>query len=259
MNNTIDCHYSIIGKGPALFLIHGIGAAEDAWRFVVPKLSKHFTVITYDLRGHGKSPVTHKNFNLNDLIMDLERIRELSKFEKGHFVGHSLGGMIAPMYAKKFPEKTLSIGLLSTVAGRSNQDTKNLLNVIKNMELNGIEKTLSTLTTRWFTDNFINHNKDIVKRRLKQVIETDPEVFLNVFKIYAKTEMFPDLKNITKPCLLLTGEHDLGCSPNHNKKMANEIINSKIVILSKVKHSILIEQPHKVAENLINFISKLKF
>ena len=31
--------------------------------------------------------------------------------------------------------------------------------------------------------------------------------------------------------------HDLGCSPNHNKKMANEIINSKIVILSKVKHS----------------------
>jgi len=157
MNNSIDCHYSIIGKGPALFLIHGIGAAEDAWRFVVPKLSKHFTVITYDLRGHGKSPVTHKNFNLNDLIMDLERIRELSKFDKGHFVGHSLGGMIAPMYAKKFPEKTLSISLLSTVAGRSNQDTKNLLNVIKNMELNGIEKTLSTLTTRWFTDNFINH------------------------------------------------------------------------------------------------------
>ena len=66
MNNSIDCHYSIIGKGPALFLIHGIGAAEDAWRFIVPKLSKHFTVITYDLRGHGKSPVTHKNFNLNN-------------------------------------------------------------------------------------------------------------------------------------------------------------------------------------------------
>ena len=38
MNNSIDCHYSIIGKGPALFLIHGIGAAEDAWRFVTPKL-----------------------------------------------------------------------------------------------------------------------------------------------------------------------------------------------------------------------------
>ena len=51
----------------------------------------------------------------------------------------------------------------------------------ENYFYNIIEKTLSTLTTRWFTDNFINHNKNIVKRRLKQVIETDPEVFLNVF------------------------------------------------------------------------------
>ena len=62
------------------------------------------------------------------------------------------------------------------------------------MEKNGIEKTLQTLTTRWFTDEFINNNSDLVKRRLKQVVDTDPEVFLNVFKIYAKTEMLLWLK-----------------------------------------------------------------
>ena len=62
MKKPIDCHYSIRGKGPGLFLIHGIGAAEDSWRFLLPELLEHFTVITYDLRGHGKSPVTHKNF-----------------------------------------------------------------------------------------------------------------------------------------------------------------------------------------------------
>ena len=66
---ALDCNYSIIGSGPAIFLTHGIGAAEDAWRFIVPKLSKNFTVITYDLRGHGKSPVTNKNFSLEDLSL----------------------------------------------------------------------------------------------------------------------------------------------------------------------------------------------
>ena len=71
-SEVLDCHYSIIGSGPAIFLTHGIGAAEDAWRFIVPKLSKNFTVITYDLRGHGKSPVTNKNFGLEDLVLDLE-------------------------------------------------------------------------------------------------------------------------------------------------------------------------------------------
>ena len=114
MINSIKCHYSVRGNGPALFLIHGIGASEDAWRFLIPELSKHFTVITYDLRGHGKSPVTHKNFTFDELILDLERIRKLTKIKKAHFVGHSLGGMIAPAYAKKFPENTLSVGLLST-------------------------------------------------------------------------------------------------------------------------------------------------
>ena len=80
--SAVDCHYSITGSGPPLFLTHGIGAAQDAWRFMLPKLSKHFSVVTYDLRGHGKSPVTHKNFTLDELVFDLERIREKTKFEK---------------------------------------------------------------------------------------------------------------------------------------------------------------------------------
>ena len=255
LSTALDCHYSITGSGPAIFLTHGIGATEDAWRFIVPKLSKNFTVITYDLRGHGKSPVTHKNFILDELVLDLERIREKTNIEKAHFAGHSLGGMIAPAYAKKYPDKVLSVGMLSTVAGRSEDDSKKVWNVINEMEEKGIGKILQKLTSRWFTDEFIENNSELVTRRLNQVIETDPEVFLNVFKIYAKTEMFPWLKDISKPCLLMTGENDGGCTPKHNEKMAKEISNSKLVILPKLKHSFLIEGPDQITENLINFIN----
>ena len=253
--SAVNCHYSITGSGPPLFLTHGIGAAEDAWRFMLPTLAKYFTVVTYDLRCHGKSPVTHKNFTLDELVLDLEKIREKTKFEKAFFAGHSLGGMIAPAYAVKFPQHTISVGLLSTVAGRSEEDSKKVWSVIHAMEKNGIEKTLNTLTNRWFTDEFIKNKPDLVERRLKQVVDTDPEVFLNVFKIYANTEMFPWLKNISKPCLLLTGENDLGCSPKHNEKMSNEIKDSKLIILPKYKHSFLIEAPDEVAKNIINFFS----
>ena len=253
--SAVNCHYSITGSGPPLFLTHGIGAAEDAWRFMLPTLAKYFTVVTYDLRGHGKSPVTHKNFTLDELVLDLEKIREKTKFEKAFFAGHSLGGMIAPAYAVKFPQHTISVGLLSTVAGRSEEDSKKVWSVIHAMEKNGIEKTLNTLTNRWFTDEFIKNKPDLVERRLKQVVDTDPEVFLNVFKIYANTEMFPWLKNISKPCLLLTGENDTGCSPKHNEKMSNEIKDSKLIILPKYKHSFLIEAPDEVAKNIINFFS----
>ena len=81
MSEAVDCDYSIQGSGPALFLTHGIGAAKNAWRFLLPELSKHFTVVTYDLRGHGNSPVTNKNFTLDDLVSDLEKIRERTKID----------------------------------------------------------------------------------------------------------------------------------------------------------------------------------
>ena len=253
MSNPIDCDYSIQGSGPALFLTHGIGAAKNAWRFMTSELSKYFTVVTYDLRGHGNSPVTNKNFTLDDLVLDLEKIREKTKIDKGHFMGHSLGGMIAPAYAKKFPNRVLSVGLLSTVAGRSEGDRNSVLKIISEMEISGIELTLQKLTTRWFTDKFISENPDLVKNRLKQVVDTDPEVFLNVFKIYANTEMFPLLKKINHQTILITGENDLGCSPKHNIKMAKQIKDSQLVILPKLKHSILIESPEKVSKLMIDF------
>ena len=178
-SEALDCHYSINGSGPAIFLTHGIGATKDAWRFIVPKLSEFFTVISYDLRGHGKSPVTNKNFGLDDLVLDLERVRKKTNINKAHFIGHSLGGMIAPAYAKKYPDKVLSVGMLSTVAGRSEDDSKKVWGVIREMEEKGVEKTLETLTTRWFTDEFIANNSELVGRRLKQVVDTDPDVFLN--------------------------------------------------------------------------------
>ena len=106
-------------------------------------------------------------------------------------------------------------------------------------------------------EKFISENPDLVKKRLEQVINTDKEVFINVFKIYAETEMITWLKNIKKPCLLMTGENDGGCSPYHNNKMFNEIENSKLVIVPEVKHSFLIEAPDQVSKNLINFLSSI--
>ena len=121
---ALECEYSVEGNGPPLFLIHGIGAARDTWRFALPELVKHFTVITYDLRGHGSSPMPDSEFGLDELVADLERVRERCGFEQAYFAGHSLGGMIGPAYAHKYPHRVLSLGLLSTAAFRTTDDSK---------------------------------------------------------------------------------------------------------------------------------------
>jgi pimeloyl-ACP methyl ester carboxylesterase len=254
MTEVIDCEYSIAGEGPALFLIHGIGAARNTWRKAMPLLTKHFKVITYDLRGHGTSPMPNGEFGLDDLVDDLERLREFTGIDQAHFAGHSLGGMIGPAYALRYPDRVLSLGLLSTAAFRTEDDSEKVWNVVHLMEKNGIEPVLGNLTSRWFTDEFIEENPEIISARLKQVIDTDPDVFLNVFRIYAGTEMSPWLNLVKPPSLILTGENDGGCNPRLNQKIHAALSNSELVILPNYKHSLLLEAGEIVAERLVQFI-----
>ena len=256
-SQAIDCAYSIDGSGPPLFLIHGIGAARNTWRKLLPLLSQHYTVINYDLRGHGESPLPDAEFGLQDLVADLEAIRIKTGFDQAHFAGHSLGGMIGPAYALAYPERVLSLGLLSTAAFRTEDDQSKVWAVVQAMEDRGIPNVLETLTDRWFTDDFINTQGEVVRRRLDQVIGTNPDVFLNVFRIYAGTEMAPWLHQVTAPSLVLTGENDGGCNPRLNQLIADALPNAELVILPHYKHSLLLEAGEDVALNLHQFIQNL--
>ncbi len=256
MDDAIQCEYSIEGAGPPLFLIHGIGASRDGWRYVVPELASAFTCITYDLRGHGASPLPRGEFGLDDLVADLEDLRARLGIERAHFAGHSLGGMIAPAYARAHPERVLTLGLLSTAAGRSEEDRGKLARVYRMLEEHGIPRTLEVLADRWFTDTFARARPGVVEGRLAQVLATDPGVFLNVFRIYADTEMAPWLKDIKAPSLVLTAENDGGCNPRLNRFIAAEIPESELIILKRYRHAILLEAPGEVAAHLKRFIER---
>ena len=249
--------FSIEGKGPPLFLIHGIGAARNAWRFLLPVLREHITVVTYDLRGHGSSELPDGEFGLDELVDDLEQVRIRTGIEQAHFAGHSLGGMIAPAYARKYPDRVLSLGLLSTAAGRTEDDSNKVWSVVREMESRGISEVLPTLTKRWYTDQFIEQHPDVVEARLKQVVDTDAAVFLNVFRIYAGTEMLPWLHEIKQPALVMTGENDGGCNPRLNRLIADSLPNSELVILPNYRHSILLEAGREVADEIVRFIQNL--
>ena len=251
---SVDCSYSIKGTGPAVFFVHGIGARKTSWNEVCKFLEKDFTCISYDLRGHGESPKGFLPYSLEDLVDDLETLRQKLNIQKIHIVGHSLGGMIGPAYALSFPENVKSVSLLSTAAFRTLEDKNKVQSVLESMQEKGIGPVLNTLTERWFTDQFINDRLADVEFRLEQVLETDPEVFLDVFRIYAETEMSPWLNKIKHPSLVLTGEYDGGCSPRLNHLIADSLSNSELCILKNYKHSLLIEAPHEVGEKVREFL-----
>jgi 3-oxoadipate enol-lactonase len=254
---AIDCAYSVEGSGPALFLIHGIGARRATFAELVHGLRDRFTCISFDLRGHGDSPVPKERFGLDDLVEDLESLRSTLGVEKAHFAGHSLGGMIGPAYARRYPSRVVSLGLWSTAAFRTEEDLAKVKAVIAAMRETGIKAVLDTLTARWFTDAFAAKRPDVVEWRKKQVMDTPAHVFLNVFDIYAETEMGPWLHEIDVPALVLTGEFDAGCSPRLNSQIASAMPKAELVILEDLKHAIFIEATHRVLPQVRRFLMAL--
>lgn len=248
------CAHSIEGTGPALILIHGIGSRRQTWDEVVSLLKEDFTCVTYDLRGHGDSPVPTEAFGLDELVEDVEILRAHLGIEAAHVAGHSLGGMIGPAYARAHPDRVLSVGLLSTAAFRTDDDASKVQAVVRKMEETGIENTLTTLVNRWFTDEFIAAHPEKIQSRISQVLDTDPDVFLNVFHIYAETEMGPWLPEVRQPTLVLAGENDGGCNPRLNRQIAEALPNSELVILDHLKHSLMIEDSPLLAKHLLDFL-----
>jgi len=181
--------------------------------------------------------------------------RELH-IEKAHVAGHSLGGMIGPAYARRHPDRVLSLGLYSTAAFRTPDDSAKVRAVVAAMRAQGIPPVLETLKERWFTPEFARRSPDVIERRMQQVIDTDKDVFLSVFDVYAETEMAPWLAGISHPSLVLTGESDGGCNPRLNAQIAAALPNAELVVLPALRHAILLEAPHAVAVPVLDFLRR---
>lgn len=251
---AVNCAYSVAGEGPPLILIHGIGARRATFDGMVAGLKDRFTCISYDLRGHGLSPVPSDRFDLDDLVDDLEALRIRLGVEAAHFAGHSLGGMIGPRYALRYPNRVLSLGVWSTAAFRTEDDGQKVRAVVAAMREKGIGPVLDTLTARWFTDYFCAAHPEVIAWRKKQVMDTDPQVFLNVFDIYAETEMAPWLHQVTAPAQIITGALDGGCNPRLNREIHKAMKGSELVILEGLKHAIFIEATDQVLPHVRRFL-----
>jgi len=99
---------------PAVLLVHGLLATADLnWSLVMPQLAERFTVVAPDLRGHGRGLAT-SGFSGEECADDLAAIVEALGLGRVIVVGYSLGGLVAQLFAKLYPELTAGLVLCAT-------------------------------------------------------------------------------------------------------------------------------------------------
>jgi pimeloyl-ACP methyl ester carboxylesterase len=103
--------------GPPVVLIHGYTDNARDWVPLIPYLSKHFYLVVVDLRGHGRSSKPDCCYTLPDFAYDIVLLLDKLGVRKADIVGHSLGSMIAQVFAETWPERTGKVILISSTGG----------------------------------------------------------------------------------------------------------------------------------------------
>jgi 3-oxoadipate enol-lactonase len=126
--NGIDIWYDVgasqpasggAGAGPVIALNHGWRGPTADWPPNVFALRDHARLLTYDVRGHGKTaaPEDIDSYSMPQYAADLRALLDAIEIEQAHIVGVSQGGMIAAQFAVDYPERTRSLVISDSTAG----------------------------------------------------------------------------------------------------------------------------------------------
>jgi pimeloyl-ACP methyl ester carboxylesterase len=111
-------HVERRGQGRPIVFLHGMGVSSESFAAQMSALEDRFTVVAWDLLGHGKSPVPAdpELYSRDGALEDLDEILATLD-EKPILVGHSLGGYLALAHAATRPGAARGLVVMATGPG----------------------------------------------------------------------------------------------------------------------------------------------
>ena len=244
-------------KTVPIVFIHGVGLDRSMWKPQI-KFFKNYSIITYDLLGHGKSPFYKEKITIDDFKNQLKSLLEYLNVESFHLVGFSIGSLISINLAAEMQNKIKSLTLISTTYKRSDKQRQEVIDRVNLAKLN---KPISKLALkRWFTDNYLENNKDTYNKFIK-ILTKKPNDQKNFIKAYELFANYKDdiniIKKINTRTLVMTGSLDPGSTPEMSKNLANDLTNSLYCEINNGKHLCSIECADDVNIKIKEFLENV--
>jgi 3-oxoadipate enol-lactonase len=249
--------YRLAGEGRVLVLVHGVGSSLEEWEGVVAALDGRFRTLCYDLRGHGQSGAPQGPYELDDFVVDLRALLDRLDIRRCHLVGFSLGGLIAQGFALAHADKLDRLVLLSTVAGRTEEEKRRVLKRLA-IVADGIPgQHFENSVSRWFTEEFRRAHPEVIAAYAEGSRGNDPAAYAAAYRVLATSDLAERFTEIRTPTLVATGDGDVGSNPRMARLMHERIAGSKLHIFPELRHAILTEAPERVAALVRDFLDPM--
>ena len=221
---------------PIVF-IHGVGLNHKIWEPQINVFENTF--LAYDILGHGKTPLNKEHLSFDDFSNQLINLIDELNIRRIHLVGFSIGSLIARNFASKYSDRLESLILLCSIFRR----TKKQQQIVKDrFELAKKSKSLSKQALkRWFTNEYLEKNPNTYNKISSILEQNSMENFLKIYELFVNHKDDEQFEKIKTKTLIMTGEGDIGSTPEMSINLSKVINNSNVKIISKGKHLCSIE------------------
>ena len=254
--SAFNTHRVVEGKGPCVVLIHGVGLDHAMWSAQAKALRKRFTVLRYDLLGHGDTPPPQGDLVLDDFVAQLAALLDEEGIQRAHIVGFSLGALIAQAFAIAHPDRLQRLVLISGVYDRDGAARRAVSKRLEQAEREGPGSIADAALERWFSDAYRQAHRDEVQTIERRLLANSPDGFLPAYRLFARTDdrLAERLAEITIPVLVITGGDDTGSTPVMAQRMAKAMGNSQCRIFPGVRHMLPMEAADELNAMLKEFL-----
>ncbi len=246
--------YVIWSAGTAtkkLVLVHSLAMTADFWEATAEAIGPDFDVLAIDCRGHGSSDKPLTPYSVELFADDLAAVLDDAGWSTAIIGGASMGGCVALAFATLYAERTLGLGLIDTTAWYGETSITDWEERGQKAISDGMDAMTGFQKTRWFSDDFLAANKNIVEHAVEVFVSNDPNAYLETCRMLGRCNQSNALKDICVPCEIVVGEEDYATPVTMAESMHRAIAGSKLTVIPKARHLTPLEVPETIAKILM--------
>jgi 3-oxoadipate enol-lactonase len=240
-------------RAPFLILSNSLGTTLAMWAGQVGAFTRHFRLVRFDRRGHGKSDVPKGPYSMDRLGRDVLAIMDGIGIKKANWCGLSMGGMDGMWLGANAGDRFDRIVITNTSSYFPDKDGWNAR--LKLVREKGVAAFAPTNMERWFTKGFRERDPQAVSRVQEMFAATPLEGYLGCGAAVRDMDHRELLAKIKVPTLVIAGKHDGATTPEMNEYLAKHIPGAQYATLDAA-HLSNIEQAQAYTDAVLGFLLK---
>jgi 3-oxoadipate enol-lactonase len=242
---------------PVLVFSHSLSAATWLWDSLLPALADQYTIVRYDIRFHGRSPLSdhpgykyEEGHTIDDLASDVVKLLDHLGVQQAHgFVGLSIGGGIAVALAGAYAERFSHIIVVGTRAHSTAEDEKIWEERIAFAKAEGVDSLAGRSVERWFGPAWRKENAALVADIERRVGEQSLEGYVANVQTLRTLDLWSHADAIGRRgdgerVLFVAGEEDAKAVVEETRELAARA-GSEVVIVEGAGHITHVQQPER--------------